>query len=122
MWHEARQVPSWLIFDVRLRMLRYPYNVLLKTADGWFVTAVSFYGAFGLVTGFAFAKEGGRYVLVSGTDGRILGFLFLSAAVGYFSWIGWRANASWKAKITMRVSLVAFVGVLTTYLWRAFAS
>ena len=102
--------------------MRYPYNVFLRTPDGWLASAALVYGAVALVSGMALAKEGGRYGFVSGADARILGFLFFSAALGYFAWVQWRANTSWKAKMLMRVSLISFCAVLIGYLWKAFAS
>ena len=103
-------------------MLRYPYNIYLKTADGWVAGAALLYGAFATFSGLAVGRAGGRYAVVSGSDARVIGFLFMSAAIGYFAWTDWRATTSWKAKMMMWGSLLAFCAVLALFIWRAFAS
>ena len=50
-----------------------------------------------------------------GKSGPVLGFLLLSAAVSYGAWMWNRADASWKARCTMRVSLAAFFVTLTAF-------
>jgi hypothetical protein len=97
--------------------VRYPYNILWRYPSGWLIVAFFAYGAFAFATGIAYANVGGGKHLVYGVDARILGFLFLSAALGWVAFLDWKANRLWKMKVVMLCSLATFLVVCGGYLF-----
>lgn len=108
---------GWIASNVGQQM-RHPYNLLVRTLDGWLAGLAFAYGAFAVITGLAIGTEGRRHFLVIGGHSLIQGALFILASLSYCAWFVWRNTGSWKAKISMRWSIAIFCIVLAIYLWK----